>query len=101
MIDGLACFGRRLVLLKGGIVMELKAKIQRLLAAPDYRPLKRKELSRALGLSPHEGSALSHTLAAMLQHGPAASSLGAAGDFGPPNEHVARRTPLETQKGLT
>ena len=38
--------------------------------------------------------------AAVLQHGPAASPLGAAGNFDPPHQHVARRPPLEAKKRL-
>ena len=49
--------------------MELKEKIQRLLAAPDYRPLKRKELAQALRLEPRECSSLSQILSDMLRRG--------------------------------
>lgn len=49
--------------------MELHDKIQRLLAAPDYRPLKRKEIARALRLSPQERNELSRALSRMESRG--------------------------------
>ncbi|MCX7915459.1 MAG: ribonuclease R, partial [Verrucomicrobiae bacterium] len=49
--------------------MELRRKIQMLLAAPDYRPLRRAELARRLGLNAAERREFRRVLEQMLQAG--------------------------------